>query len=128
MTTINRYLNNNYAATIINKRSEHHNGFGVRATYDLVIKNLKTNEIATIEDFKSSPLIRTERDIINDFMSFAIDMACEWKDFNRLDEDDEYNTFETVYNTISPIMTDKDMEDISLYFYDLEASQNQEQE
>lgn len=128
MTTINKYLNNNYAATIINKRSEHHNGIGVRATYDLVIKNLKTNGIATIEDFKSSPLIRTERDIINDFMSFAIEMACEWKDFNRRDEDDEYNTFETVYNTISPIMTDKDMEDISLYFYDLEASQNQEQE
>lgn len=120
----NTYLNNKYTVQLIDEHPVQ-SPFGFRANYDVLITNTITNKIVIIEDYTSSPLHTTDSKRTDTALSMILGFATEWRDTHRNDNDpdEEDNIFETTYNQLSSVMSDEDMDELQLYFYDLETQE-----
>ena len=82
--------------------------------YNVLIKNMGTNTQTIITDYRPSPFLTTDIDIINDAITFIIHVASEWLEDQR---DDGDGFFETIYNELHTVMPDNDIEKM---YYELE--------
>lgn len=92
-----------------------------RDYYDVKILNVHTKEYVVISDFSPSPLRSNPFEQKDDALSMIVSMAIEWKDDNRTEVDDNgINPFEYCYDKLHTLMSDDEIDDLNLYFYDKE--------
>lgn len=106
------YLNT-YKASFINERIKYN-----RIYYDILIKNLKDNLEIVFTEFSPSPMLVKDKKqsfdkSINDALHMITSMSMEYHDDNR-------EEFKDIYDNLIKVMSYEDIEELDLYFYDIE--------
>jgi hypothetical protein len=115
------YLNGKYTVRLSEDPLDQTANHFHRPSYTVLIKNNHTKTHCAITNYQPSPMHTTDTQKCNDALSFILNVATEWRDDQRNDDDD--NFFQTIYDQIHPVIPDNDIDDLSLYFYNKECEE-----